>query len=142
MRALYRVIITLALVAGAAGEVSAQDEPLFGPMAPARVDGGWVHEGIVSEGQVEQLGELMFETTGAVASYEVTSNDPRLAGTATATGEWLGWYPPALVAVLETSWVIEGEAGSWKGSSRRVASMGDDDPINADEQIILDGSGA
>jgi hypothetical protein len=116
-------------------------EPLFGPHTPARVSGGWVHIGVVAEGGVEQLGELMFETSGAVAMYQVTSDDSRLTGTATATGGWIGWYPPALVAVVETRWLIKGEVGAWTGSSERVASMGDNDPINVDEQLILVGSG-
>ncbi len=142
MRTFCVAIISLALLAVQAGGVAGQDEPLFGPMAPSRVAGSWVHDAAVAEGRVEQLGELMFKTVEAVGAYRVTSSDPRLGGMATATGGWTGWYPPALVAVVETSWLIEDAAGAWTGSSRRLASIGDEDAINAAEQVSLEGSGA
>ena len=143
MRSLLIGIITVALMAGSAIGVWGQAEPLFGPMTPSRVSGAWVYEGVVSDGRVEQLGELMFETVGAVTTYRVTSSDSRLGGTATATRDWIGWYPPAGVAVVDTSWLIEDSDGAWAGSTRRAASMADEDPINVDEQVILlEGSGA
>ena len=133
----------MALLAGAATVSMAADEPLFGPMAPARVSGTWVYADTVSDGQVEHLpGELVFATTGGVAIYDVTSDDPRLGGTATLTRGWTGAYPPALVMVMDTDWSLEDEAGAWTGSSRRLASMADFDPVNVAEQVILDGSGA
>jgi len=142
MRMLCVAIITVALLAGSAIGVTGQEEELFGPMAPARVMGEFVHEGIVSEGTVEELGELMVRTEGAVSAYRWTSSDPRLGGHGTATGDWTGWYPPALVAAFETIWMIENEQGTWSGSSRGVASIGDEDPVNTDEQVVLVGSGA
>ena len=135
-------IASIVVAAAAAGGVSAQEEPLFGPMAPARLEGGWVLTNISDEGQVEQLGELMFESSGGFATFHVTSDDPRFKGTATVNGDWIGHYPPALVAVADSNWRMEDDWGAWMGSSRHLASMGDDSPLNADEQVILDGSGA
>lgn len=143
MRTVRSVSISLALLTGIATVSMAADEPPFGPMAPARVSGTWKYSDAVSEGQVERLpGELMFEVTGAVATYEVASDDARLSGTGTATRAWVTAYPPALVMVVDTDWRLENESGAWAGSSRRLASMADDDPLNVAEQVILDGSGA
>lgn len=143
MHTVTRASISMALLVGAATVSVAADEPLFGPMAPARVSGTWVYADAVSDGQVEKLpGELMFATTGGVTTYDVTGDDLRLGGTATLTRDWTGAYPPALVMVMDTEWHIEDEAGAWTGSSRRLASMADLDPVNVAEQVILDGSGA
>lgn len=135
-------IFTAALLLASSTGVAALDEPLFGPMTPARVSGTWVYQGTRSEGNIEQSGEFTMTRTGAESSYAVTSDDVRLGGVATATNDLTGWYPPALVFVLDTDWLIEDVAGSWSGSSHFVASMADDDPINADERVVLDGSGA
>jgi hypothetical protein len=142
MRVFGTVSIAAVLFIATAGAVSAQAEPLFGPMAPARIAGGWVHTGDYREGQVEQLGELMYQVTGTVTTVDVTSDDARFNGTATATGDLIGHYPPALVAVVDTNWLIEDDAGAWMGSSRQLASMADDDPVNTAPHLILDGSGA
>jgi len=135
-------ILAAALLLASSTGVLAQDEPLFGPMTPARVSGTWVHESTTSEGQLEQSGEFTVTRTGALSSYAITSDDVRLGGVATATSDLTGWFPPALVFVLDTDWVVEDADGSWSGSSHFVASMADDDPINADERLVLDGSGA
>lgn len=135
-------IFTAALLLASSIGVAALDEPLFGPMTPARVSGTWVYESTRSEGQLEQSGEFTVTRTGAVSSYVITSDDVRLGGVATATSDLTGWYPPALIFVLDTDWVVEDDEGSWSGSSHFVASMADDDPINADERVVLDGSGA
>lgn len=142
MRTVGIVSIASILFIATAGGVPAQDEPLFGPMAPARIDGGWVDNGDYREGQVEQLGELMYRTTGTVTTADVTSDDARFKGTATATVDLIGHYPPALVAVVDADWRIEDGAGAWSGSSRQLASLADDDPVNTGPRIILEGSGA
>ena len=136
------LILTAAMLLAASAGVAAQDEPLFGPMTPARVSGTWIYQGTSSEGRVERSGEFTMTRTGAVSSYAITSDDVRLGGVATATSSMSGWYPPALVFVVDTDWVMEDAEGSWSGSSHFVASMADDDPINADERVVLDGSGA
>ena len=143
MRVTGTVIMTAVLLVtpgvGAAGQ---DEEPLFGPMAPARISGEWVYTDVYEEGEVEQLGELMFSSTGGYSTYRVTSGDPRFEGTATVTGDWISAYPPALVTVADRDWRLEDDAGAWAGSDRRLLSMADDDPLNAAEQAILDGSGA
>jgi hypothetical protein len=142
MRTFALIASASILVAATAVGVSAEDEPLFGPMTPARIDGGWVWADAYEEGQVEQLGELMFQSSGGSATYHVTSGDPRFKGTATVTGDWISAYPPALVSVADRDWRIKDDAGAWMGSDRRLASMADEDPLNVPEQVILDGSGA
>ena len=136
------IIAVVLLVVPGIGTAGQDEEPLFGPMTPARIDGGWVWADVYEEGQVEQLGELMFQSSGNSATYRVTSGDPRFKGTATVTGDWIGSYPPALVSVADRNWRIEDDAGVWVGSDRRLVSMADEDPLNVAEQAILDGSGA
>jgi len=142
MRTLLVAITAVALVAGSASMVVAQREPLFGPMTPARVNGELTAIEARTEGTMQELGELMYRVDGATGSYEVSSDDARLGGTATMTTDWIGHYPPALVAIVDITWLIEDDRGTWSGSTHTVASMADEDPINTDEQVHLDGSGA
>ena len=126
--------------------VVAQQEPLFGPMTPARVSGGFTRTGGDYEGTVQELGELMYQVEGVTGKYSVSSDDARLGGTAKTTtdwiGHWIGHYPPALIAVGDTAWLIEDDRGTWTGSTRTIGSIADEDPINTSEQVHLDGSGA
>jgi len=142
MRTLRMATMTVVLIAGSSGAVTAEDELLFGPMTPARVSGDFAYVESISEGTVEELGESMWQTEGSANAYRVTSSDPRFGGDATTTTDWIGFYPPSLVATAETEWLVEDQHGSWSGLSRSIASMADEDPINVPEQVVLTGSGA
>jgi hypothetical protein len=142
MRTLLVAVAAVALVAGSASMVVAQREPLFGPMTPGRVSGELTRTGGDYEGTVQELGELMYRVEGVTGNYEVSSDDARLGGVARTTTDWIGHYPPALVAVGDTAWLIEDDRGAWSGSTHTIASIADEDPINTSEQVHLDGSGA
>lgn len=144
MRRLGPMAVAAVLVVATGAGVVAEDEPLFGPNSPARLDGELIWQADQEEGQeqVEQLGELMFRSSGNSTTYRVTSGDARFKGTATVTGDWIGAFPPALVFVADRAWRLEDDLGAWTGNGRRLVSMADDDPLNVEEQVILDGSGA
>jgi hypothetical protein len=136
------VVVAVALIAGSASLVVAAEEPLFGPMTPARVSGELMPTDARSEGTVQELGELMYRVEGVTGNYEVSSDDARLGGSARLTADWIGYYPPALVAVDDSVWLIEDDRGSWSGSTHVISSMADEDPIDVNERVDLDGSGA
>jgi hypothetical protein len=142
MRTVSVAVIAMVLVSGSAGMVVAEQEPLFGPMTPARVSGELTPIDAGGEGTVQELGELMYRVEDVTGNYEVSSDDARLGGTARTITDWTGHYPPALVAIGDTTWVIEDDRGTWSGSTHTIASIGDEDPINTNEQVHLDGSGA
>jgi len=141
MRTLAVAALTVTLVAGSASMAVGQ-EPLFGPMTPARVSGEFTRTDGDTEGTVQELGEVMYRVEGVTGDYEVSSNDARLGGTAKTNTDWIGHYPPALVAIGDTTWLIEDDRGAWSGTTHTIASIADLDPINTNEQVHLDGSGA
>lgn len=135
--------LAAAAALAASGAVAADDDELvFGPMMPARISGEWHYQELVSDGVVEMDDDLVGHMEGAVTRYRVTSDDPRFGGPATATGRWDGWWPPALVAMVESEWVVGTAGDTWTGSNRMAASMADEDPLNVPEQLFLDGAGA
>lgn len=142
MRELPLLLISAALVTLPGVVVASDEEPLFGPMTPARISGEWVHQELLTEGDVDMVGELMASMDGARSRFTVTSDDPRFGGVTEVIGSWDGWWPPALVVISESQWVVGDGGDTWTGSSRQAASMADDDPINVPEQLFLDGAGA
>ena len=141
MRTLGTTIVTVALVTSMASGALAEEELPFGPMTPARVSGELAYLDS-TEANIVAFADLMYTYEGGSTVYALSSDDPRLGGTATSTFDGIGWYPPALVATGTTTWTIEDVRGSWTGGHRDIASTADVDPLNAASLVVLTGRGA
>jgi hypothetical protein len=141
LRLLATATVVLVLMLGMVVSVTAQEEALPDPMAPAFVTGS-ISAGTVTAvtpGYVEGIEE----TRGAEASgLTVVSSDPRLAGSFSSTGNWDGYCTSAcpgrgIFQVRSAIIEIRGEAGSWRGPTTALAS----EEVDIDT-MLLTGEGA
>ena len=141
LRLLAIAAVALVLMLGMAVSVTAREDALADPMAPAFVTGS------ISAGTVTAVTpgyvEGVEETRGAGAiGLAVVSSDPRLAGTFDSLGNWDGYCTSAcpgkgIFQVRSAVIEIRGQTGSWRGPTTALAS----EEIDIDT-MLLTGEGA
>jgi hypothetical protein len=123
--------IFVALLAGSGAPLMAQEDELGPSSATGTLE--FVEPG--AEAAISEVGDAVGHDEAILHVHEWTSSDPRLTGTATYTGSWHIYDPPAEDcddpdAEAGAVYEIVTDGGSWRCASVRAPIPGPDGATN------------
>jgi hypothetical protein len=123
--------VLVALLAGSGAAVMAQDDELV----PSSATGTLEFVEPATEAAMGEGGDAVAHDEATLHVHEWTSSDPRLTGTATYTGSWHIYNPPAEdcddpEAEAGAVYEIVNDGGSWRCAAFRAPIPGPDGATN------------